>query len=335
MRAKSFTSPAARCVAAVMLIGWLSVGAAAAESSAIPTDCNRACLEAVVNQYLAAVVAHDPKRLPLAADVKFTENDQVMNLGDGFWGTASAIGNYKHYFADPETGQAAFMGTMLENGSPALLALRLKIQFGKITEIETSLYRQGGGGPNDIVGLDKTGKPEPLWMEPIPAGQRATRQQLIATANAYFAGLENNDGKGYYPFTDDCNRIENGIATTNNPSLGGNRPGFNAMALGCKAQFESGYYAIVNRIHHRRFWLVDEERGVVWAYSIFDMNGTVHAIKLTNGEEVSMRAFSRPSSIEVTEAFRIENGKIRRVEMVGSSVPYHLNPGWPGGVSGH
>lgn len=46
-----------------------------------------------------------------------------------------------------------------------------------------------------------------------------------------------------------------------------------------------------------------------------------------------MKGFNRPSSIEVTEAFRIENGKIRRVEMVGSSVPYHFNPGWPGGLS--
>ena len=92
-----------------------------------------------------------------------------------------------------------------------------------------------------------------MWLDAIPPAQRATRAQLIATANAYFTGLENNDGKGYYPFTDDCNRIENGIATTNNPGLGSANSGFNAMALGCKAQFESGYYAIVNRIHHRRF----------------------------------------------------------------------------------
>lgn len=319
-----------------VMTALLAAAAFAADTApqAIPADCDRACLEGVVNQYLAAVVAHDPKRLPLSTDVRFTENDQAMEAGDGFWGTASGIGNYRHYFADPATGQAAFMGTMLENGTLALLAARLKIQFGKITEIETSLYRRGGGGPNDIAGLDKSGHPESLWLDPIPPAQRATRLQLITVANAYFAGLENNDGKGYYPFTDDCNRIENGIATTNNPSLGSANSGFNAMALGCKAQFESGYYAIVNRIHHRRFWLVDEERGVVWAYSIFDMNGTVKTIKLTNGQEVSMGAFNRPSSIEVTEAFRIENGKIRRVEMIGSSVPYHLNPAWQGGVLG-
>ena len=48
-----------------------------ASTGPIPLNCNRACLEDVVNQYLAALVAHDPKRLPLSADVKYTENDQV------------------------------------------------------------------------------------------------------------------------------------------------------------------------------------------------------------------------------------------------------------------
>jgi hypothetical protein len=55
---------------------------------------------------------------------------------------------------------------------------------------------------------------------------------------------------------------------------------------------------------------------------------------LTNGETVDMGAFAgRASSIEATEAFKIENGKIRRIEMIGPSVPYHLNSAW-GGLSG-
>jgi hypothetical protein len=66
---------------------------------------------------------------------------------------------------------------------------------------------------------------------------------------------------------------------------------------------------------------------------IFDQNGTVQTIKLTNGNTVSMKNFNRPSSLEVTEAFKIENGKLRRIEMVGSGLPYHLNPAWEGGVS--
>jgi hypothetical protein len=78
----------------------------------IPVDCDRACLEGLVDQYLAAVVAHDPKRLPLSADVRYTENDQVMAVGDGFWGTATAIGGYRQIVADPVTGQVGFISAV-------------------------------------------------------------------------------------------------------------------------------------------------------------------------------------------------------------------------------
>lgn len=75
-----------------------------ASTGPIPLNCNRACLENVVNQYLAAVIAHDPKQAPLSADVKYTENDQALPLGDGFWKTAQGRGKYTHIFADPEAG---------------------------------------------------------------------------------------------------------------------------------------------------------------------------------------------------------------------------------------
>src|SRR5712671_6882845 len=78
-----------------------------ASTGPIPLNCDRACLEGVMNQYLAAVVKHDPKSLPLSEDVMYTENAQVMKVGDGFWKTAEAAGSYKHIFADPEFGQVA------------------------------------------------------------------------------------------------------------------------------------------------------------------------------------------------------------------------------------
>ena len=94
-------------VAVAMLTGNL-VPKAGASTGPIPLNCNRACLENLIDQYLAAVVAHDPKRLPVSQDVMYTENDQVIELGDGFWKTAAGLGNYKHYFADPVTNQAAW-----------------------------------------------------------------------------------------------------------------------------------------------------------------------------------------------------------------------------------
>jgi hypothetical protein len=323
-------------VAALFVLAPSAARIGAQAPPRVPVDCNRACLEALIDQYLAAVVAHDPKRLPLSADVKYTENDQRLDVGDGFWNTATGIGNYKHYFVDPVTTQAAWMGTMRERNALLLMTVRLRVQLGRITEIETTYFRAGGGGPNNIAAMDALGTPEALWLQAIPAAQRSSRNQLIEIANAYFEAVQRNDGKGFYPFTDDCDRIENGSHTTNTPSQRPNTPGgFNYMGLNCKRQLESGYLGIVTNVHQRRFPLVDEERGVVWANCVFDMGGTVPSIRLNTGETADMGQFyGRASSIEVSEAFRIENNKIRRVEMIGSSVPYHLNSSWPGGLSG-
>ena len=321
-----------RLILTSLLAATVAVSTLTAQAPRIPADCNRACLEGLINQYLDAVVAHDPRRLPLAADVRYTENEQLLDVGDGFWKTATARGSYNHYFADPVTGQAAWMGTMKEKAGTLLMGLRLRVQTGRLIEIESGFFRAGGGGPNNIAAMDALGTPEALWLQPIPPAQRSSRQQLIEIANAYFDGVQKNDGKGFYPFTDDCDRIENGSHTTNTPSPRPNTPGgFNYMGLDCKKQLESGYLGIVNNIHHRRFPLVDEERGVVWANCVFDMDGTVTTIKLTNGETADMSQFAgRASSIDVTEAFRIEGNKIRRVEMIGSGVPYHFNSPWPG-----
>ena len=334
MRAMKTAVTSAVCCLAVGMMAWKFAPQVAA-GGPIPTDCDRACLEDLATQYLNALVAHDAKKVPFAADVKYTEQDQVMQVGDGFWGTATAVGSYRHCFSDTDEEQIGCIVTMHEGDHLLIMGMRLRVQLGRITEAETTYYRQGGGGPNNINGFD-TSKAEPIWFETIPPAERVSRQQLMATANMYFAGLENNDGKGDYPFADDCDRIENGSHTTNNPSPRPNTPGgFNYMGLNCKQQLESGYLGIVSNVHHRRFPLVDEERGVVWAYCVFDMNGTVRTIKLNTGEIADMGMFAgRAASIEVTEAFRIENNKIRRVEMIGSGITYHLNPGWPGGLSG-
>lgn len=305
----------------------------------IPPNCDRGCLEGVIDQYLAAVVAHDPGMVPLSEDVVYTENNQVVDVGNGFWKTAEGRGNYTHVFADPQFGQVASMGTMIEAGGPMLMSLRLRIELGRITEIESIYFRPGGAGPNDIAAMDAPYVPEDFWFKSIPVNRRMSRQELIAVADAYFTGLQKNDGQGVngtgtYPFTDDCHRVENGAPTTNVPRPPDEDPDtIDAFSMDCLSQFELGYYFVVQNIHHRRYPVVDQERGVVWAHAIFDQ-GTVNTGVLSDGTPWTFRGFNHPSSILVTEAFLIENGKIRRVEMVGPSVPYHMNSPW-GGLSGN
>ena len=294
----------------------------------------------VIDQYLAAVVAHDPKRLPLSADVKYTENAQVVEVGDGFWKTAQGIGSYRHVFADPEFGQVAMMGTMIEAGTPILMSVRLRIELGRITEIESIYFKPGGGGPNNIAAMDKSGKAEDIWFRTIPPAQRLPRQQMISIADAYFTGLQKNDGKGIgstgtYPFTDDCHRIENGAPTTNVPPPPGQDPGrstssrwtaWRSSRRGCTTSCRTSTAAATRSS--------TQERGVVWAHCVFDQ-GTVNSGVLADGTKHSYPGFNRPSSILVSEAFLIENGKIRRVEMIGPAATYHINVAVAGGLSGN
>lgn len=228
-----------RSIAVVLAAVAVLASALNASTGPIPLNCNRACLENVVEQYLSALVARDPRRLPVSKDVKYTENDQVIELGDGFWKTVEGRGNYTHIFADPDFGQVAYMGTMREAGGPILMSLRLRVELGRITEIESIYFKPGGGGPNNIADMDKPYKPEEIWFKSIPPDQRMSRPEMIAIADAYFSGLQKNDGKGVngtgtYPFTNDCHRIENGSPTTNVPRPA-NQPAtdINAFSMDC------------------------------------------------------------------------------------------------------
>ena len=141
----------------------------------IPVDCNRACLEGLVNQYLDALAAKDPKRLPLSADVKYTgagagdgrrrrvlENrDRPRQLQPLFRRSRRRAGWLDGDDARARRGAA-------DVGAPARPAWQ-------ITEIEKSFFRAGGGGPNNIAAMDKQTQPEAIWLQPIPPAQRASR----------------------------------------------------------------------------------------------------------------------------------------------------------------
>ena len=127
------------------------------QSSAASSACDRTCLNNFVVEYVDAVVAHDPSRLPMTKFVKFTENGQKLELGDGFWRTATGKGTYKFYVDDPQAGQVGFEGTMQEAGQPVIVAVRLKIENQKISEIETIVARgqfaQGGAANLEKLAL--------------------------------------------------------------------------------------------------------------------------------------------------------------------------------------
>lgn len=295
--------------------------------------CGRACLEGIVDQYLAALVAHDPAQAPLANKVKFTENGQALALGDGLWGTANGLGTYKLYMADPEEGTAGFIGVVKENDKPVILALRLKVKKNRIKEIESLVARDTfgalGGEGNAGAGAahEKQGKPKDIFLESLKPEERSARHDMIAIANSYFSGLERNNPAINVPFDPQCNRQENGVQTTNNPKLNNPQAAFQLFDMGCAEQFATGFFAFVTEIRNRRFVVVDEERGLVFAYAFFDHSGAVETIKLRDGRTIPSPLRS-PMTFEIAEMFKIKNGKIRQVEAVLVIVPYHMKSAW-------
>src|SRR6186713_527482 len=128
-------------VAATLLLG--ASASAAPIGSAVAPGCDRACMTGIVDRYLTALVRHDPAGLPLNRDVKFTENAARLQVGrEGLWIAASELPTgFRIYALDVGAGQAGFYGVMKERDKPLIIALRLKVVNGQITEIEHVLAR--------------------------------------------------------------------------------------------------------------------------------------------------------------------------------------------------
>jgi hypothetical protein len=301
-----------------------------AQAPAKKPACDRACLQGYMDRYLKAMLDRNVGDDLFSRNVRFTENGITLPLGnEGLWYGMSGLGTYRFYVPDTETQQVAMIGSVKENmgnhgvnddqGNNVAVAIRLKIVDGKITEVEQLAIRPtvqlgGGGGARGgsaggrgaapaaaAVPAQSTGDrvaamkdPNPIFSQVIPENERASREELVTQANYYFTALARHDGNGYYPFTEGCVRFENGTTTTND----------------CLGQF-TGHSLdnIVDRIRDRRFVAVDRERGVVFSFAFFDH----YRINWT---------------WQLAELFKIEKGKIRRIEAVFHQAPFGIPSGW-------
>jgi hypothetical protein len=280
-------------------------------------------LYAAAEAYLDALVAKDPSRLAFTGDAIFTENNVQLRIGDGLWNTIGArLDNYDLKCADPETGQVAWLGVIEESGHPAIMALRLALERGCIAEAETIVCRAHELGPfPNIAGYDR---PRPLMLADVAPAERVPRERMIEIANGYFDTIELNDGILFTEFTDDCDRIENGLQTTNVEI-----EGYPIARMGTADQFRLGQYIYDDRLRDRRFPLIDEEKGLVLAAGFIDHSGKVTDVVWTDGSR-HKSIFHFPHSFVLLELFKIVDGKIAGVEAVFVTVPYNMVSPWVG-----
>jgi len=306
-------------LAAIAALAALAFAGQAAATSA----CDRGCLEGFVDRYVDALVAHDPARLPLAKGARFTENGQTLQLGDGLWGTIEAREAYRLVFADPQAGQVGAFVTVKESGRHQILSLRLKVADGKISEIETLVVRPKTGV---VFGAPEALTDKPIFHRALTPSQRRSRAELVRIANSYFEGLVQAT-ETLTPFDDACQRIENGVVTANNPDVPAG--GMAMWKMGCHAQFATHFSQFITRIRERRFPVVDEERGLVYAEGFFDHAGRMKTQTLADGTVSPVPPDMQvPFTFQIGELFKIQDGKIMRIEALVIPAPYGMKSGW-------
>lgn len=294
--------------------------------NALVAPWTRERLYAVLDSYLVALVARDLAKVDWAPMVRATENNVELAIGDGLWGTVTGRGSYDLRFADIHTGQVGLFTTVQETQHDSAMVLRIGVDRGDaITEVETLVVRQVDEA---LIFPSPRFEPKAAFQEPIPDHKRMTRERLLSIADGYFSTLQQNDGQLFTRFHPECERVENGVQTTNNPDF----PLVNAH-LGCEEQFRMGFYRYDDRLRGRRYPLIDEPHGLVFAHAFIDHRGRLARYTLTDGTEIESH-IRRPHSFYLSELFRVEEGAIRQIEANFITVPYHMPSPWDG-VKGH
>jgi len=294
-------------------------------------DCDHACLQSLAEQFIAALIAHDPAKVPLAKNVRYSENSVPLPIPDGFWKNATAVRPYRLYIADPEWGTVGFYARMLENGAPVIVSTRLRVYEKTITEIETVVTSErwrndpppGAGNPPapDYLG----DKPRPEYTQVVPPAQRRSREELMRIVNTYFTGIENNTGDKPPMFSSKCHRLENGRPTSNVPVPAGKERG--GLNMSCAEDIAMGYHRNDNRIRSRRVMAVDLEHQVVMTSVYFDHvnDAPIRSYLLKNGKTVTVTDTST-STLQAHETFSIDKEGISQVEAVFTNVTYGTRP---------
>lgn len=295
-----------------LLLAILASGSAAHAQR----NCDAECLTNIATQYMNDVAQQDWGKLPWAERVRYTENNVAMMIGDGFWGAGPTASDDAFIIADETTGNVLWYGSTAEHGQAAYHALRLKMEQGKISEVESYLGREG---TPDLFAPLAGYKLDDVFTETV--ANPAERDALTAIVDDYFDSKQLNDGTLHTSIADDCAQLTNGVNLTH-----GAHPKAQA-AQGCKAQLEIALYKPVERIRARRYPIVDTARGIVVALSLEDHAARTLQYQTTDGKthDIDVRY---PNTRGRADLFKIVDGEIVRIEGVSVFLPYYIHSLW-------
>ncbi|WP_049986432.1 hypothetical protein [Halobellus rufus] len=286
-------------------------------------------LTAIVDDYITALVAHNPGAAPIAPDADFVENIEPKTLGEGLWQTASEEPtSFEIYVPDPVAGQVGYLGLLKEDGDPVLLGLRLNVKDGTITEMEHMITRDLSPGRDGYNNLNNLDAPRQVFRQPVPKAERNTREELLKITDTYYDAVAEDDGC-LAPFAANCVRIENGFQTTCKTPPPNPEPGDILLTLDAAEQLDAGTFSNITRIEPRRVEIADVETGLVCGLSHLrhPMEETTLDIEGVPEVETVERDWD-PFDTVALHIFKISRGKIRTIEAVGFRAPYNSPTGW-------
>ena len=271
------------------------------DTAAATASCDRACLSGAITQYMDALLQHDPSRLPLAANVKFTENQKIMPIADApLWKGASRPRDYRQDIIDVREGVAGSHIILEEYGIPVMLLVRLKLVDKKITEIETQVTRNSTEGAIFAIDNLRTANPA-MQYEPKPE-ERNKREDLIRIAVKYPDGLKAGSFVDVdAPFSPDAYRLENGRVMAGKGCVG---------TAGCE-NIKTQRIPKLSKLAYR-VAAVDEEQGITW-------------IRMDFGPG-SIRGAD--NSLIVWEAFKVYGDQMHAVEAFMRIAKADSHSGW-------
>ncbi|HTY62879.1 MAG TPA: hypothetical protein VMG30_11570 [Acidobacteriota bacterium] len=307
----------------MVFIGMYAIGISAAQGQK-PGTCDRACLRGIADQYLAAMVAHDASRAPLARDLKFTENTVALPPTEGLWFTASGLGDFHFYICDVQTSQVAWTGIAKEHDKPVLLSVRLKVANRRITEAESIVLRDMN--EKNLGNLKST---PPTFTETLAPSERRSRQEMLRMPDIYFEALDKMSDSAI-PWDKDAYRFENGMVTCG--TIPGAAPPPQGLPAGRACKTPDGIIPpmlkTIYNVRPRRTPVVDEEMGLTWGLYCFNHRGLA-TIKMPDGTAQPSYA-TTPSSMPFADIFKTKNGKLRGIFAIGTMLPYGIGDGWSG-----
>jgi hypothetical protein len=308
--------------------------------------CDRECLVKMMKDYLAALVAHNPSKVPFDRYVKYTQNTAEIPVGYGLWDTASGgPSEFQVYAADPINQQVAGLFMMKENNNEdILLGLRLALRRGKIAEVEHHVVK------SNEISIQNLKKPRPGLVEDIKPEEKTPRELMLDIGLAYYDSLTGEDGT-LAPYAKECQRRENGGI-----SVGGTKEDFpepkeaprdfappqtmdpEMMKLGkalslapntCEGQITAGVWGYISEIRNRRLLVIDEQKGLAVGFSNLYHDSKLKEMKLNGIPGVdTVPAFQGTFNMPAIHFFKIKKGKIYDIEATGLVLPYGTKTGW-------